>query len=107
MLSQEITIPVYFLTWSPVLDTIIADITQSSASDDKTKPALQAIMASVAANGYQIVISPKTPSPKHDVKVATIQGVLVGQGHDGKNPTIAIVAHYDSFGVVPVRFSVH
>lgn len=30
------------------------------------------------------------------------QGKLVGFGNEDQLPTIAIVAHYDSFGVAPV-----
>lgn len=30
------------------------------------------------------------------------QGKLVGHGVEDKMPTIAIVAHYDSFGIAPV-----
>lgn len=96
MLAQEITIPVYFAKWTPQLETIVTEISQSLLTNDKSKSAAEAMFTSVAANGYQIVVNPGTPNVKQDVKVATIQGHLAGQGTEGKVPTIAIVAHYDS-----------
>lgn len=102
MLAEEISIPVYFARWSPQLETVVDEIQRSSAAGDKTKSAAEAIFNSVAASGYQIVISPGTPAVKTETKIATVQGYLAGQSPDGKTPTIAVVAHYDSFGVAPV-----
>lgn len=105
--AQEIMIPVYFSVWTPELSNIVTEISQNSVSDDKSKSATEAMMNSIAANGYQIVVNPKSPNPKTDVKLSTIQGVLVGQSHDGKTQTIAIVAHYDSFGLAPVIYHIY
>lgn len=102
MMAQEITIPVYFAVWTPELEEIVTDITSSFITDDKAGSAAEAILNSVSANGYQIVISPGSPSPKQDIKIATLQGKLTGLGAEGKTPTIAVVSHYDSFGVAPV-----
>lgn len=102
MLAQEVSIPVYFAKWTPELNTITAEIAQSSLVNDKSKSAAEAIFNSISANGYQIVINPGAPNVKQDTKIATIQGYLAGQNSEGKTPTIAIVAHYDSFGVAPV-----
>lgn len=102
MLAQEITIPVYFAKWTPELETIVTEISHSSVTNDKSKSAAEAMFTSIAANGYQIVVNPGSPNVKQDVKVATIQGHLAGQSTDGKTPTVAVVAHYDSFGVAPV-----
>jgi len=33
-----------------------------------------------------------------------VQGKLVGYGIEEQLPTVAIVAHYDAFGVAPVMF---
>lgn len=100
--TQEIMLPVYFSMWTSELADIVAEITDSSIGDDKSTSATEAMINSIAANGYQIVVNPKSPNAKSDIKVSTIQGVLVGHSHDGKTPTIAVVAHYDSFGVAPV-----
>lgn len=102
MLAEEISIPVYFAKWTAQLETIVNEVSRSSVTSDKSKSATEAMFTSVAANGYQIVINPGTPNVKLDIKIATIQGYLAGQSHDGKTPTVAVVAHYDSFGVAPV-----
>lgn len=34
------------------------------------------------------------------------QGKLSGYGMEDKLPTVAIVAHYDSFGIAPVSISI-
>ncbi|XP_017786970.1 PREDICTED: nicalin [Nicrophorus vespilloides] len=101
MMMEDIKIPVYFCKETKELNNIVKEVGTNNAADDKKISAAEAMLASVSANGYQIVVSPKTPSAKTDVKVATIQGNLVGHSADGKIPTIAIVAHYDSFGVAP------
>lgn len=103
MLAEEISIPVYFARWTSELDSIVNEVSRSSAANDKSKSAAEAMFTSVAANGYQVVINPGSPNVKSDTKVATVQGYLAGHvSHDGKTPTVAVVAHYDSFGVAPV-----
>ncbi|XP_044263181.1 nicalin-1 [Tribolium madens] len=101
MLAQEISVPVYFAIWTAELETIVDEVSQNVATNDLTKSAAEAMFSSVAANGYQFVVSPGTTSVKQDVKVATIQGHLSGYSQEGKVPTLAVVAHYDSFGVAP------
>jgi len=59
----------------------------------------------VSANGYQIVVNTHQAHARTDVAVANIQGKLSGHGMEEKLPTVAIVAHYDSYGVAPVRFT--
>lgn len=103
MLAEEISIPVYFAKWSLQLETVVNEVSRSSTTSDKSKSAAEAMFTSVAASGYQIVINPGTPNVKSDMKIATIQGFLAGHSHDGKTPTVAVVAHYDSFGVAPVN----
>lgn len=103
MMVQEVSIPVYFAVWTPELEEIVTDITYSFITDDKAGSAAEAILNSISANGYQIVISPGSTSAKQEIKIATLQGKLSGAGTEGKIPTIALVAHYDSFGVAPVR----
>lgn len=104
-MAQEISIPVYFAHATPQIDKIMNEISKNVLTDDKSKSAAEAILASIAANGYQVVISPKTPSARHELKIATIHGNLAGRAHEMKTPTIAVVAHYDSFGVAPVSNS--
>lgn len=63
MLSQEISIPVYFSNYNTELDTIIEDISKIKTDepdvDDvgaagKRDSALSEIINSISANGYQV-----------------------------------------------------
>jgi hypothetical protein len=101
MMFQEVSIPVYFAEWSPHLRDILDDISHSSVADSRASSAAEAVMNSVSANGYQIVISSSQAIARTDVTVATIQAKLSGYGIKEKVPTIAVVAYYDSFGVAP------
>ncbi|XP_044747308.1 nicalin [Coccinella septempunctata] len=102
LMNQETSIPVYFIKDSPEFEHIFTEISVNSAANDLKRSAAEALFSSVAANGYQIVVSSGTPSIKKDVKVATIQGQLIANNlKDEKVSTIAIVAHYDSFGIAP------
>ncbi|XP_066262582.1 BOS complex subunit NCLN [Euwallacea similis] len=99
--EQETSIPVYFTKYNPTLEEIITELSTTVDISNKKKSAFDALFSSIAANGYQIVISSGTPTVKTDTKIATIHGHLTGYRPDGKVPTIAIVTHYDSFGVAP------
>lgn len=83
------------------MEKILNEVSKSVSADDKTKSAAEAVLSSIAANGYQIVITAKTPAAQPDAKISTIHGHLAGRSFEGKNPTIAVVAHYDSFGIAP------
>lgn len=96
-----ISIPVYFAYHSPQLVSIVEDISSSFLVDSRPRSAAQALLNSVSANGYQVSVSSGQASPMTNVYVANIQGKLPGYGLEDKLPTIAIVAHYDSFGVAP------
>lgn len=102
MLSQEVSIPIYFVKYTSEFNSIINEVSQSVDTNDMSKSAAEALLNVIAANGYQIVVSTSTPSANTDAKIATVQGHLLGYSPDGKIPTIAVVAHYDSFGVAPV-----
>ncbi|XP_066142416.1 BOS complex subunit NCLN [Euwallacea fornicatus] len=99
--EQETSIPVYFTKYNPTLEEIITELSTTVDISNKKKSAFDALFSSIAANGYQIVISSGTPIVKTDTKIATIHGHLTGYRTDGKVPTIAIVTHYDSFGISP------
>lgn len=102
MISQETSIAVYFAKYSDKLNTIINEIILTSEANTKKKSATETFINSIAGNGYQVVVSTSTPSINADTKIMTLSGHLSGYSADGKIPTVAIVAHYDSFGGVPV-----
>ncbi|KAJ8960178.1 hypothetical protein NQ318_003901 [Aromia moschata] len=101
MLQQEVSIPVYFAKYSNKLDSVINEVSQNSNTNDMSKSAVENIINSIAANGYQVVVSSSTPTIKTDAKIASIQGHLTAQRTEGKIPTIGIITYYDSFGVAP------
>lgn len=100
--GEETSIPVYLADYSAELEEIIGELaygTPESLHDS----ALDALVNSISANGYQIVVSGGSPVIMSDAKIATVHGYLSGYGQqDGKIQTIAIVAHYDSLGIAPV-----
>ncbi|KAL1110497.1 hypothetical protein AAG570_008025 [Ranatra chinensis] len=101
LLKGEVNLPIYFSTWSPEFEVILRDVENSKLTDEKAPTAWDAILNSVSANGYQVVVSANKATPKVDSHIISIQGKLAGYGLEDKLPTIAIVAYYDSFGVSP------
>lgn len=102
VISQETSIPVYFAKYSDKLNSIINEIILASEANNKKKSATETLINSIAGNGYQVVVSTNTPSINTDTKILTLSGHLSGYSTDGKVPTVAVVAHYDSFGGAPV-----
>ena len=103
LFGPETPIPVYFAPWSPELQIILDDVIDGFITDEKAGTAAEVMLNSISASGYQVVVATSQATAKTDVKVATLQGKLTGTGAEEKLPTIALVAHYDSTGVAPVR----
>lgn len=103
LFGPETPIPVYFAPWSPDLQIILDDVVGGFITDEKSETAAELMFNSISASGYQVVVATSQAIAKTDVKVATLQGKLTGTGAEEKLPTIALVAHYDSTGVAPVR----
>ncbi|XP_053986299.1 BOS complex subunit NCLN [Hylaeus anthracinus] len=101
MFGPETTIPVYFASWHPDLQTILDDLANGFITDEKAGSAAEAIFNSISASGYQVVVPTGQALAKTDVKVATLHGKLSGTRAEDKLPTIALVTHYDSTGVAP------
>ncbi|CAB3383423.1 Hypothetical predicted protein [Cloeon dipterum] len=103
MMEREVSIPVYFTHWNPSIDDVLTDLSTTIPTTPQPArgSALETLMHSVSANGYQIVVNTHQSHTRTDVSVANIQGKLGGHGMEDKLPTVAIVAHYDSFGVAP------
>lgn len=102
MIGQDASIPVYVAKYSDNLDNIIKEVIVTSEANEKKTSASESLINSIAGNGYQVVVSTSSPNIYPDIKITTISGHLSGYSADGKIPTVAVVAHYDSFGGVPV-----
>ncbi|KZC07749.1 Nicalin-1 [Dufourea novaeangliae] len=103
MFGPETTIPVYFASWHPDFQMILDDLSNGFITDEKAGSAAEAMLNSVSASGYQVVVPTGQALVKTDVKVATLHGKLAGTKVEDKLPTIALVTHYDSTGVAPVN----
>ncbi|RWS07274.1 hypothetical protein B4U79_15267 [Dinothrombium tinctorium] len=101
LLTQTVQIPVYFAIETPELLSIYDEIELSSHGKRENISTSEKIFNAVVANGYQIVVGGSQASPIKNVIVSSIEGKLIGRGGEDQNPTIAIVAHYDSSGSVP------
>ncbi|UYV77021.1 hypothetical protein LAZ67_14002906 [Cordylochernes scorpioides] len=121
LLEEEVPIPVYLATSSPEVEEVYRSIQElpasSSAAHERcplegvfsrggsTVPSLVCVadlVRSVVASGYQLVVSSGQPSAMSDLQIPNIQGKLTGFGIEENLPTLAIVAHYDAFGLAPL-----
>lgn len=102
MFGEETQVPVFFALESADLTSVFNEISNANAvGSEKAPTALQALMGSTTANGFQLVVGSSPPKSMPDFVMANIQGRLAGFGLEDQNPTIAIVAHYDADGAAP------
>ncbi|OCU00861.1 nicalin L homeolog isoform X1 [Xenopus laevis] len=99
MLSMETQVPVYFAVEDEELLSIYEQTLAASASQG-TSSAAEVLLHTATANGFQMVTSGAQSKAVSDWLVTSVEGRLTGLGAEDL-PTIAIVAHYDSFGVAP------
>ncbi|XP_052281530.1 nicalin-like [Dreissena polymorpha] len=97
--AEDSSVPVYFAWESDTLLQIYNSVTASSGDDAAT--AVEALLSSASANGYQMVQGGSVAKALTDFQITNIQGHLAGYGIEEQLPTIAIVTHYDAFGVAP------
>lgn len=99
LLRSEPQCPVYFTYEDEDLNEIYNKVTKASAT--KSPSAAQALIDSATFVGYHLTTGSIQNHPVINHPITNIQGVLLGLGVPEKLPTLAIVAHYDSFGVAP------
>lgn len=100
--GEETAVPLFFALESSELTSVFNEISTANAvGTEKAPTALQALMGSTTANGFQLVVGSAPPKSMPDFNMANIQGRLAGFGLEDQNPTIAIVAHYDADGAAP------
>ncbi|XP_063434320.1 BOS complex subunit ncln-like [Mytilus trossulus] len=101
-LAEEgsVSIPVYFAEETDELLQVY-DAIQLGNTGDQAASALEALMSGASANGFQMVVGGPQSKSLPDFQITNIQGHLSGFGIEEQLPTIAIVAHYDAFGVAP------
>ncbi|CAG2114386.1 unnamed protein product, partial [Medioppia subpectinata] len=69
--------------------------------EDNQKTNVRKLYDSVTTNGHQLVVSALPAAPVKDTIITNIQAKLIGAGVEDQMPTIAVVAHYDAFGLAP------
>lgn len=100
LLAEETTIPVYFALETEELSSIYEEIHRGNAGD-QASTAIEALMSGATANGFQMVVAGSQAKSLADFQITNIQGHLSGYGIEEQLPTVAVVAHYDSFGIAP------
>lgn len=93
--------PVYFAVESDRLLEVYNDLQSYVSKPNQQSSAVSELFNSVTGNGFQFVYSGQQSKPQPDFVVYNIQGKLSGLGIEERLPTIAIIAHYDSYGVTP------
>jgi hypothetical protein len=122
LLEEPINIPVYFIYEDSNARKVYNDISVATTSDEASSAAAGtnlyymaiywmrsfalciALFDIFSTQGYQIVTAGSESKPIKDVVIPNIQGKLVGYGVEEQLPTIAIIAHYDTYGIAPVLF---
>ncbi|CAD5118444.1 DgyrCDS7151 [Dimorphilus gyrociliatus] len=100
LMSEEISMPIYFTTTTEEIEKIYNDV-KVAVNSDQSPSAAEAIIKSASANGYQIVINGANVRAMNDYQLTNIHAKLTGNGVEEQLPTIALVAHYDSTGIAP------
>lgn len=104
--TTEFEIPVYFSEESEQLLELLESLGGEAHTDKKSTSAASDMFSSLVKYGYQMVTS-STAVPKAipDPQSVSIESVLRGShGEEGNNeaqPTIVVVAHYDSNSIAP------
>ncbi|XP_052793682.1 nicalin-like [Mya arenaria] len=97
--TEDSSVPVYFAWETPEILNIYQSVIAGSGDDAAT--AVEALFSSASANGFQMVQSGVAGKALTDFQISNIQGHLSGYGIEEQLPTIAIVTHYDAFGIAP------
>lgn len=100
ILEEETSVPVYFAIETAEVRQIYKNV-ENSMNTDGMGSAAEAMMNSISANGFQLVVSASQPKVMSDVQIVNIWGKLPGYGLEEQLPSVVIVAHYDAFGVAP------
>ncbi|XP_065188394.1 BOS complex subunit ncln-like [Sycon ciliatum] len=103
LLTETVSVPVYFAWETPELLALHGDLV-SAANGDKSATALDSMLSVFSGRGYQMVASARESKPIKDAVITTLVGKLSGRS-DGQQqsplPTLAVVAHYDAHSVSP------
>lgn len=77
MLTDDVPIPVYFTNYNEEVEKIISEISYFSRDSKQKDSAIVEIFNKISQNGYQVVVTGASNSPKKDSKIPIIQGDLI------------------------------
>lgn len=113
MLAQEISIPVYFTRYTKELETVAKDLTKAPSNNKNRQQssALEDIINTVSANGYQVVVSGGSHAANKQSKINIIHGELTPSAlrlktdentvaNAGKMPLIIVTASLQTLGLI-------
>ncbi|CAH3194564.1 unnamed protein product [Porites evermanni] len=98
LLTVEVPVAVYFAYEDKELTEIYKDI-ETAVTSDQAGSAFEALLGVTSTSGYQMVVNVGETKQIKDMAITSLQ--LVRRGIDEQLPTIAIVTHYDAFGIAP------
>lgn len=99
LMEEPVSSSVYFTYRTPELADIYHQV-RTGLNSDHAATAAAALGNVFQSNGYQIVGYGANPVPAKSSSLFTIQGKLTSQSREA-GPAIAIVAHFDSYGISP------
>jgi len=104
LIVSEIEIPIYFAQENEQLSELVETLDRDTAAagTGKKVSAAETMLNAIASTGYQLVSATSAvPKQQPDPIMKGIEGTLRAKGEDESQPTVAIVAHYDSLGAAP------
>lgn len=100
LLEADLPIPVYFARETDDMSELYNEVSQGVTTDEASS-ALKALSTVALVNSFHLITDVSESKEMTDFPIISLQGKLSGQGLEDQLPTIAIVAHYDSFSSVP------
>jgi hypothetical protein len=100
LLEADLPIPVYFARETDEISELYKEVAVGVTSDEASS-ALKALSTVALVNSFHLMTDVSESKAMHDFPIISLQGKLSGQGLEDQLPTIAIVAHYDSYSSVP------
>lgn len=110
MMSQSISVPVYFSPYNVELEKIVNDISRNSVNKQKNvrggDSALNEVFNTISANGYQIIVTGASHANNKNSKISIVQGELAptkinkaNEDLNSKLPLIIVASHLNTFGL--------
>jgi len=103
LLTSEIEIPVYFAHENDQLAELVDNLDRDADGGAGNKvSAAETLFNAIGSTGYQLVSGTSAvPKQQSDPIMKGIEGILRAREEDESQPTVAVVAHYDSMAVAP------